>query len=55
MHFNPCTERWRLCEKPCEFDHSSAAFYQIAKQGKIQLRDYQDFLALLPGIEEENH
>lgn len=55
MHFNPCTERSRLCEKPDEFEHSSAAFYQMSKQGKVEVRDYQDFLALLAQLEEEEH
>ena len=53
MHFNPCAERWRLCEKPHEFEHTSATFYQMGKQGKIQVRDYQDFLALLVELEEQ--
>lgn len=53
MHFNPCVERWRLVEKPGEYEHSSAAFYQFGRQGKIEIKDYQDFLALLQEMEEE--
>jgi|SRR4030095_595790 len=53
MHFNPCTEHWRLTEKPVGYEHSSAAFYQLGKQGKIQIRDYQDFLAVLEAMEDE--
>jgi hypothetical protein len=34
--------------------HLSASFYQIGKQGKIRIRDYQDFLALLES-EEKQH
>ena len=36
------------------FEHSSASFYQIGIQGKIRIRDYQDFLALLES-EEKQH
>jgi len=53
MHFNPCHERWRLAKNPSDYEHSSARFYQFGKQGKIELRDYQDFLALLLEMEEE--
>ena len=53
MHFNPCVERWRLVEKPSEYEHSSAAFYQFGRQSEIEIRDYQDFLALLQEMEEE--
>ena len=53
MHLNPCAKRWRLCEKPHAFEHSSASFYQIGKQGKIRIRDYQDFLALLESQEKQ--
>jgi hypothetical protein len=54
VHFNPCMERWRLVEKPGEYEHSSAAFYQFGRQGKIEIKDYQDFLALLQEMEEDN-
>ena len=53
IHFNPCIERWRLSEKPHEYGHSSALFYQRGEQGKIEVRDYQDFLALLLDMEEK--
>ena len=53
MHFNPCVERWRLCETPSDYKHSSAAFYQFGKAGAVEVRDYQDFLALLLEKEEE--
>lgn len=52
MHFNPCTDRWRLCEKPHEYEHSSAAFYQSGKQGKVEVKDYQDFLVRLIALPE---
>ena len=53
MHLNPCNERWRLAEKPCDYEHSSAAFYQFGKQGTVPIKDYQDFLALLLEMEED--
>jgi hypothetical protein len=53
MHLNPCHERWRLAKEPGDYEHSSAAFYQFGRQGKVETRDYQDFLALLLEIEEE--
>ena len=53
MHFNPCVYRWKLAKQPREYDHSSAAFYQLGKQGKVDIRDYQDFLAVLQEMEEE--
>jgi REP element-mobilizing transposase RayT len=53
MHLNPCNERWRLAEKPADYVYSSAAFYQFGKQGKVRIRDYQDFLWLLQAEEEE--
>jgi REP element-mobilizing transposase RayT len=55
LHFNPCTDRWRLCKEPYEFEHSSATFYRIGRQGEVQVRDYQDFLALLLELGEEQH
>src|SRR5205085_2427270 len=53
MHLNPCNEKWRLAQNPADYEHSSAAFYQFGKQGKVKVRDYQEFLALLLEIEEE--
>ena len=47
IHSNPCAERWRLCKKPYEFEHSSASFYQMGKHGKVDVTDYQDLLPLL--------
>jgi hypothetical protein len=52
-HLNPCDERWRLAEKPADYHHSFAAFYQFGKQGKARIKDYQDFLWLLQAEEEE--
>jgi len=52
IHLNPCNERWRLVEKPSDYEHSSAAFYQLGKQGKVSIKDYQDFLALLVEMDE---
>ena len=53
MHFNPCTQYWKLSEKPHDYEHSSASFYAQGKQGKFAVRDYLEFLALLLEKEEE--
>src|SRR4030095_17022382 len=53
MHLNPCNEPWRLVEKPSDYEHSSAAFYQFGKQGPVAIRDYQNFLALVLETEED--
>jgi len=52
MHFNPCTEHWKLSEKPYDYEHSSAAFYERGKQGKFEVRDYLEFMAVLLENEE---
>lgn len=52
MHFNPCTEYWKLSEKPHDYEHSSAAFYNFGKQGKVAVKDYLDFLVLIQENEE---
>jgi REP element-mobilizing transposase RayT len=53
IHANPCHDRWRLAKKPGYYEHSSAAFYQFGRRGKVEAKDYQDFLALLLQIEGE--
>ena len=47
VHTNPCTDHWRLSSKPHDYEHSSAAYYSFGKQGRVNVKDYQDFLALL--------
>ncbi len=51
MHENPCAERWKLCAKPYQYEHSSAAFYDLGAKRKVGVKDYRDFLAAL--LEEE--
>jgi REP element-mobilizing transposase RayT len=46
IHNNPCTERWQLAEKPYEYLHSSARFYDGDKSG-YKVKDYLDVLAEL--------
>jgi REP element-mobilizing transposase RayT len=51
IHNNPCTERWKLAEKPYEYSHSSARFYNGDNSG-YRIKDYLDVLAELKyGIE----
>ncbi|NTS39568.1 hypothetical protein HRG84_01505 [Flavisolibacter sp. BT320] len=47
LHANPCRGRWKLCNEPYEYEHSSAEFYEIGKGDNIWLKDYRDFLALV--------
>ncbi|HEV7331239.1 MAG TPA: hypothetical protein VGN63_09380 [Flavisolibacter sp.] len=53
MHQNPCVERWRLSKHPYEYNHSSAAFYEMAARSNPFLKDYRDFLAILLELEEK--
>jgi REP element-mobilizing transposase RayT len=46
IHNNPCTERWKLAEKPYEYPHSSARFYDGDKGG-YSVKDYLDVPAEL--------
>ena len=47
MHDNPCVENWKLANRPINYPHSSASFYDCGKKIYSQLRDYRDFLCLL--------
>ena len=35
IHWNPCNERWKLCERPEDYPFSSAADYLLEKKGLI--------------------
>ena len=51
IHNNPCSGKWSLCEKPYNFPHSSARFYDGDKGG-YKVKDCRDVLAELKyGIE----
>ena len=45
-HNNPCSGKWSLCEKPYQYPHSSARFYDGDKSG-YRVKDYLDVLAEL--------
>jgi REP element-mobilizing transposase RayT len=47
IHANPCQGKWKLCEAPFDYEHSSAAFYELGIRDNPLLRDYRDFLALV--------
>jgi REP element-mobilizing transposase RayT len=51
IHNNPCSGKWSLCEKPYEYPHSSARFYDGDKGG-YRVKDYLDVLAELKYAEE---
>jgi REP element-mobilizing transposase RayT len=46
IHNNPCSGKWKLCNKPYEYAHSSARFYNGEKNG-YKVKDYLDILAVL--------
>jgi len=51
IHNNPCSGKWGLCEKPYQYPHNSARFYDGDKAG-YRVKDYLDVLAELKyGIE----
>jgi hypothetical protein len=51
IHNNPCSGKWSLCEKPYQYLHSSARFYDGDKGG-YRVKDYLDVLAELKYAEE---
>jgi REP element-mobilizing transposase RayT len=46
IHNNPCSGKWSLCDKPYNYEHSSARFYDGDKRG-YKVKDYLDVLAEL--------
>ena len=44
MHWNPCTQRWKLADKPYNYPHSSASFYELGKKHYQFLKDYRDLM-----------
>jgi REP element-mobilizing transposase RayT len=46
IHNNPCSGKWTLYEKPYQYSHSSAKFYDGNKNGYL-IKDYLDVLAEL--------
>ncbi len=47
MHANPCRGKWKLCSVPYEYEHGSAAYYELGKKDNLIVKDYRDFLALV--------
>ncbi len=37
IHNNPCTERWQLCEKPEDYQYSSASDYLLDIDGPVNV------------------
>ena len=44
IHNNPCSEKWKLADKPVNYKYSSAGFYSGDKEG-YRIKDYLDVLA----------
>lgn len=51
IHNNPCSGKWKLCDKPYQYPHSSARFYDGDKRG-YKVKDYLDVLAELKYVDE---
>ena len=37
IHWNPCNERWKMCEKPDDYPYSSATDYLIGIAGPLSI------------------
>ncbi|WP_162944596.1 transposase [Flavisolibacter nicotianae] len=46
-HANPCRGKWKLCDDPNDYAHSSAAFYELGKRENPLVKDYRDYLVLV--------
>ena len=44
IHNNPLQERWQLTDKPEEYVHSSACYYELEKQPVIKVSHYLEFI-----------
>ena len=42
IHYNPCTERWRLVSDPCDYIYSSAKYYMLGQKQYSFLKDLRD-------------
>ena len=49
MHWNPCTGKWKLADKPYNYLHSSSSFYELGKKTYPLLKDYKDLMFSLEG------
>ena len=54
MHMNPCRGKWKLCDCPEEYLHSSAHFYITGVQGIYEVLNYLELMDidLTGGIRE---
>ena len=42
IHYNPCTERWRLVSDPCNYIYSSAKYYMLGEKKYSFLKDLRE-------------
>ena len=42
IHYNPCTEKWKLVADPCDYVYSSAGFYEKNEKTFLFLKDLRD-------------
>ena len=43
IHTNPLQEHWNLASKPEDWIHSSAPFYECARQSMVVVTDYREY------------
>jgi REP element-mobilizing transposase RayT len=44
IHENPQRGKWKLCDSPLDYSHSSALFYFNGRQQLYEVKDYRDFV-----------
>jgi REP element-mobilizing transposase RayT len=42
IHNNPCSGKWKLCNSPFEYEHSSAKYYITGAQGLYPVRNFME-------------
>jgi REP element-mobilizing transposase RayT len=42
IHYNPCTERWKLVSDPCDYIYSSAKYYMLGEKQYSFLKDLRE-------------
>jgi len=55
FHNNPCKGKWRLCESPIDYVHSSARYYLSGEQGIYFVTNYAELLDTDLTIERSNN
>lgn len=43
IHTNPLQEQWNLVVNPEDYEYSSASFYELGKQNRLEVVDYRNY------------